>query len=420
MQLKILIINNYLTFAFREKIVLLLIALYYLSVVIVAGGTINAFNKLIYPIYVILISFTFIFQYSIKDLTLEIRKINTSIMLISIFLMYSIFINYSHLNILWFLGDFAVFVGILMSIIVGNTITFFKDEERFLSFVIYFLFFIMILDPLLNFTTDINSSSDNMLLRLFSRLTIVPTFFAWQYFKNKKNIFLYLYILCLFLSIISNMRYSFITTVLVFLIFFFHYNKNDIKSYLNFKNFIYLMSFMTISIFLLINIELFQQWRFLKLFISPDVGQMSGLFEIIGGRYFEAVDTLSHINNTLNPFTLFFGNGFGAAYVVESFWQWGLFDWFDSSLISSDFRRHIIHIGPLRVFFRYGLLGIILVGKIFYDVFSFLLYEKDKSDIQFFISIVLFFMLIRFFIQPVFNDIISSLLIIIFYNLKSK
>ena len=77
------------------------------------------------------------------------------------------------------------------------------------------------------------------------------------------------------------MRYSFITTVLVFLIFFFHYNKNDIKSYLNFKNFIYLMSFMSISIFLLINIELFQQWRFLKLFISPDVGQMSGLFEII-------------------------------------------------------------------------------------------------------------------------------------------
>ena len=65
------------------------------------------------------------------------------------------------------------------------------------------------------------------------------------------------------------------------------------------------MSFMSISIFLLINIELFQKWRFLKLFISPDVGQMSGLFEIIGGRYFEAVDTLSHINNTLNPLLYF-------------------------------------------------------------------------------------------------------------------
>tara|TARA_Y100001980_G_C14502548_1_gene278384 strand:- start:94 stop:657 length:564 start_codon:yes stop_codon:yes gene_type:complete len=165
----------------------------------------------------------------------------------------------------------------------------------------------------------------------------------------------------------------------------------------------------------------FTRWRVLDLFsIDINTSQL-GLIASFSSRYFEVVDTISHIKNTLNPFTIFFGNGAGAAFKADLYWIWAFNDYYDvSKSFTSQSHKHIIHFGPLRFFFRYGLLGLIIIGVFLMDVIKFIKNNYHSNNLNFAIAITLFALSLRFFIQPIFNDIMISILIIFFYSIQRK
>ena len=93
---------------------------------------------------------------------------------------------------------------------------------------------------------------------------------------------------------------------------------------------------------------------------------------------------------------------------MNEMWNFYFREYTSEGAISSDLRRHIIHFGPVRFFFRYGLLGIFLIFYIFYITLKTLssVFSKKTNDLELFFSITLLMYLLRFFIQPIFNDII--------------
>ena len=54
------------------------------------------------------------------------------------------------------------------------------------------------------------------------------------------------------------------------------------------------------------------------------------------------------------------------------------------------------------------------------DVIKFIKNNYHSNNLNFAIAITLFALSLRFFIQPIFNDIMISILIIFFYSLQRK
>ena len=70
--------------------------------------------------------------------------------------------------------------------------------------------------------------------------------------------------------------------------------------------------------------------------------------------------------------------------------------------------------------FRYGVLGLIIVGIFFTDLVRHMKISYHKLNINFVILISLISLSLRFVIQPIFNDLLMSILIIAFYNLRDR
>ena len=166
---------------------------------------------------------------------------------------------------------------------------------------------------------------------MYSRLIFGPCYFLYSYFSSQKNLYLYLFLGCLILSIFANMRYGFNITIFFFFIYLFLFSKDVFIRAFKRKYilaliflFIIIFSFFTENVF-------FARWRVLDLFsIDINTSQL-GLIASLTSRYFEIADTISHIKNTLNPFTIFFGNGSGAAFKVDLYWIWAGNDYYDVS-----------------------------------------------------------------------------------------
>ncbi len=399
-----------------EIISFLFVLLYYGSVVIIGGGEINFFNKFIFPFYVLFLFWYLFSKYYRKDFfASQFNKLIFFVWLITIYFNYSILVNYSDLNIPWLLGDLAVIVCLLLSIIIGKKINPFKDIKNYINTLVYLLFSLILLDFLFNYDPQEGQ------LRMYSRLMIVPTYFLYQFFTKKENIYFFLYLVCLILSIFTNMRYPFMMTSFLLFLFISLFSINFLKDLFKTKNLLYLLIFIgVLTMTYSSENSFFMRWRFFQLFSSDVTTNQVGLISTFAVRYFEVVDTISHIKNTFNPFTIFFGNGAGAAFKADLFWTWANNDWYNINSFSSQSNKHILHFGPVRIFFRYGIFGLILVGIFFVDLIRYIKNYYSKVDLSFVIAISLFVLSLRFFIQPIFNDLLMSILIIAFYSVEKN
>ena len=255
---------------------------------------------------------------------------------------------------------------------------------------------------------------------MYSRLMIVPAFFLYQTITKSSKIYFSLYLICLILSIFTNMRYAFIMTVFLMFIFFVLFVRKYLSNIFKVKNILFFISLAILFFLTLLSDDAFlERWRFFKLFSSDINTNQIGLISTFAVRYFEVVDTISHIKNTFNPLTVFFGNGAGAAFKADLFWTWANNEWYNINSFSSQSHKHILHFGPMRVFFRYGVLGLIIVGIFFTDLVRHMKISYHKLNINFVILISLI-SLSLIFIQPIFNDLLMSILIIAFYNLRDR
>ena len=365
-------------------------------------GQITAINKITFGLYVIFIFLILINKLYLSELKIGLFKYQFLLLVFSSLFLYSFFLNRSNLNISWFLGDVMVFFGIIFSMLLGH---FFK-LEIFNSGIIKRLCAMLFVILVLNVTISI-LFIDEPRIRSVSRLIFLPSFFIYQMFKTKEKIYLYLTLICFLLSILSNTRYAFVVMLLMVLLYSIFFYRKNIYNLLSLKNILTSVTLFIFIIYILLQNNILQQWSFYVLFTPELMGNL-GIINVFLGRVFEVQDAYSELIKNFNLFSIFFGNGFGASYEMNELWNFYFQQYAHEGSVSSENRRHVLHFGPARFFFRYGLVGIFLVLYILYTNLKtlFIIYSKKTNDLELFFAITLLMYLIRFPLQPIFNDII--------------
>jgi len=389
---------------------LILFTLHYGSVIFL--GEINSFNKITYGIYAF--SILLIFFYELYHSTWKINRLMFQIILwtTSIYILYSFLINKNFFDLSWFIGDLIVISAIIFSMLLGRVQKIQIVKEDFLDRIIFILFVILIID----FLTNIIVGSD-IKIRSFARLIIVPSFYTYQFFKTKKINYLYIIITCFIMSLISNMRYAFIIMLLIFVIYTLFDYKERILSFLNLRNILISTLGIFFIVFILYQNNILQLWSFYYLFVPAFQGEY-GIVNVFLGRFYEVQDAYNQHISQFNIGSIFFGNGLGASYLPNEFLKFFITDYSSEGAVSENIRRHIVHFGPMRFYFRYGLIGLGLVVYIFYKNLSHLAksFKKQSLDLGFFFSVTLLLYLLRFVLQPIFNDPMLLLCLLGFFT----
>ena len=402
-------------FSFFTKIFFTIFVIHYGSVILL--GEINSINRITYGIYTIFIFLLLIKHFNNYEIKLNSNRLQSILWLSIIFILYSFFINKAYLNLSWFVGDFLVFYSIIFSMVLGYYLKPEIFEKSILENLMVILFFILITDSIFSFFFI-----DESKIRSFSRLIIVPSFFIFQLFNTKENKYLYGTLLCFLLAIVSNMRYAFVIMILMIIAYSIYFFKNKIFDFFNLRNTSIMLLFLTTTTFILYENNVLQKWSFYYLFAPAYMGEL-GIVNVYIGRLYEVQDAYNQYLNQFNIGSFFFGNGFGASYKPNEFMRFFVAEYSSDGAVYENLRRHILHFGPARFFFRYGLIGLTLISYIFYLNISKLLsiYRSSTFGIDLFFSITLILYLLRFFLQPIFNDImILFCLTGFFIHLKEK
>ena len=379
-------------------------------------GEINSFNKITYGIYALLISLVFFYEKYRSKSKINKSIFQTGLLLLPIYILYSFLINKNYLDLGWFIGDFVVIWSIILSILLGSIKKIEILNEDFLDKLMLLLFIILLIDFLMIFTIGTEGK-----IRSFSRLIIVPSFYIYRYFQTKKIKNLYIILTCFTLSIISNMRYAFIVMFLMLMMYSVFYYKERIISFLSFRNIFFGFFILLFTAFILYQNNILQKWSFYYLFVPAFQGEL-GIVNVFIGRIYEVQDAYNQHISQFNIGSILFGNGLGASYTPNEFLRFFVTDFSSEGAVSENIKRHIIHFGPMRFYFRYGIIGIGLISYIIYKNLNHLVVSlKNQSfSIGLFFSITLFLYLLRFFLQPIFNDPILLFCLLGFFTYYKK
>lgn len=182
--------------------------------------------------------------------------------------------------------------------------------------------------------------------------------------------------------------------------------RSKILNFINLKNSITFIFSSLLLLFILYENNILQLWSFYYLFAPAFQGEL-GIVNVYLGRIYEVQDAYNQYLSQFNLGSVFFGNGFGASYQPNEFMRFFVRDYSSEGAIYENLRRHIIHFGPVRFFFRYGLIGLLLIIYIFYKniLMLYKIFKNNSFGVDLFFSLTLFLYLLRFFLQPIFNDI---------------
>jgi len=213
------------------------------------------------------------------------------------------------------------------------------------------------------------------------------------------------------------MRYAFIIMLLIFVIYTLFDYKERILSFLNLRNILISTLGIFFIVFILYQNNILQLWSFYYLFVPAFQGEY-GIVNVFLGRFYEVQDAYNQHISQFNIGSIFFGNGLGASYLPNEFLKFFITDYSSEGAVSENIRRHIVHFGPMRFYFRYGLIGVGLVVYIFYKNLSHLAksFKKQSLDLGFFFSVTLLLYLLRFVLQPIFNDPMLLLCLLGFFT----
>ena len=386
-------------FSLLTKVFFSIFLIHYGSVLFL--GEINSVNKISYALYVLFIFYLLLKHFFDSKLQISYSLLQLIIWSSITFILYSFFLNKIQMNFNWFIGDFLVFYAIIFSIFLGHFVYPSIFSEDNFEKLMTFLFVVLALD----FTNSI-LFGDEVKIRSFSRLIIVPSFFIFKFLKTRTNKYLYLTIACFLMAIISNMRYAFVIMILMIAFYSTFFFRSKILNFINLKNSITFIFSLLLLLFILYENNILQLWSFYYLFAPAFQGEL-GIVNVYLGRIYEVQDAYNQYLSQFNLGSVFFGNGFGASYQPNEFMRFFVRDYSSEGAIYENLRRHIIHFGPVRFFFRYGLIGLLLIIYIFYKniLMLYKIFKNNSFGVDLFFSLTLFLYLLRFFLQPIFNDI---------------
>lgn len=386
-------------FSLLTKVFFSIFFIHYGSVIFL--GEINSVNKITFGLYVLFIFYILLKHFFDKKLQISNTLLQLIIWSSIAFILYSFFLNKTQMNFGWFIGDFLVFYSIIFSMLLGHFVYPSIFSEDTFEKIMIFLFVILIFDFIYSI-----SFTEEAKIRSISRLIIVPSFFIFKFFKERENKYLYLTIPCFIMAIISNMRYAFVIMILMIIFYSIFFYKSKIINFINLKNSIAFILSSLVLLFILYENNILQLWSFYYLFSPAFQGEL-GIVNVFLGRIYEVQDAYNQYLSQFNLGSLFFGNGFGASYQPNEFMRFFVKDFSSEGAIYENLRRHIIHFGPARFFFRYGLIGLLIIMYIFYKniLMLYKIFKNDSFGVDLFFSLTLFLYLLRFFLQPIFNDI---------------
>ena len=386
-------------FSLLTKVFFSIFFIHYGSVIFL--GEINSVNKITFGLYVLFIFYILLKHFFDRKLQISNTLLQLIIWSSITFILYSFFLNKTQMNFGWFIGDFLVFYSIIFSMLLGHFVYPSIFSEDTFEKIMIFLFVILIFDFIYSI-----SFAEEAKIRSISRLIIVPSFFIFKFFKERENKYLYLTIPCFIMAIISNMRYAFVIMILMIIFYSIFFYKSKIFSFINLKNSIAFIFSSLVLLFILYENNILQLWSFYYLFSPAFQGEL-GIVNVFLGRIYEVQDAYNQYLSQFNLGSLFFGNGFGASYQPNEFMRFFVKDFSSEGAIYENLRRHIIHFGPARFFFRYGLIGLLIIMYIFYKniLMLYKIFKNNSFGVDLFFSLTLFLYLLRFFLQPIFNDI---------------
>lgn len=386
-------------FSLLTKVFFSIFFIHYGSVIFL--GEINSVNKITFGLYVLFIFYILLKHFFDRKLQISNTLLQLIIWSSIAFILYSFFLNKTQMNFGWFIGDFLVFYSIIFSMLLGHFVYPSIFSEDTFEKIMIFLFVILIFDFIYSI-----SFTEEAKIRSISRLIIVPSFFIFKFFKERENKYLYLTIPCFIMAIISNMRYAFVIMILMIIFYSIFFYKSKIFNFINLKNSIAFILSSLVLLFILYENNILQLWSFYYLFSPAFQGEL-GIVNVFLGRIYEVQDAYNQYLSQFNLGSLFFGNGFGASYQPNEFMRFFVKDFSSEGAIYENLRRHIIHFGPARFFFRYGLIGLLIIMYIFYKniLMLYKIFKNDSFGVDLFFSLTLFLYLLRFFLQPIFNDI---------------
>jgi len=386
-------------FSLLTKVFFSIFFIHYGSVIFL--GEINSVNKITFGLYVLFIFYILLKHFFDRKLQISNTLLQLIIWSSITFILYSFFLNKTQMNFGWFIGDFLVFYSIIFSMLLGHFVYPSIFSEDNFEKLMTFLFVVLTLD----FTNSI-LFGDEVKIRSFSRLIIVPSFFIFKFLKTRTNKYLYLTIACFLMAIISNMRYAFVIMILMIAFYSTFFFRSKILNFINLKNSITFIFSSLLLLFILYENNILQLWSFYYLFAPAFQGEL-GIVNVYLGRIYEVQDAYNQYLSQFNLGSVFFGNGFGASYQPNEFMRFFVKDFSSEGAIYENLRRHIIHFGPARFFFRYGLIGLLIIMYIFYKniLMLYKIFKNNSFGVDLFFSLTLFLYLLRFFLQPIFNDI---------------
>ena len=386
-------------FSLLTKVFFSIFFIHYGSVIFL--GEINSVNKITFGLYVLFIFYILLKHFFDRKLQISNTLLQLIIWSSITFILYSFFLNKTQMNFGWFIGDFLVFYSIIFSMLLGHFVYPSIFSEDTFEKIMIFLFVILIFDFIYSI-----SFTEEAKIRSISRLIIVPSFFIFKFFKKRENKYLYLTIACFIMAIISNMRYAFVIMILMIIFYSIFFYKSKIFNFINLKNSIAFILSSLVLLFILYENNILQLWSFYYLFSPAFQGEL-GIVNVFLGRIYEVQDAYNQYLSQFNLGSLFFGNGFGASYQPNEFMRFFVKDFSSEGAIYENLRRHIIHFGPARFFFRYGLIGLLIIMYIFYKniLMLYKIFKNNSFGVDLFFSLTLFLYLLRFFLQPIFNDI---------------
>ena len=386
-------------FSLLTKVFFSIFFIHYGSVIFL--GEINSVNKITFGLYVLFIFYILLKHFFDRKLQISNTLLQLIIWSSITFILYSFFLNKTQMNFGWFIGDFLVFYSIIFSMLLGHFVYPSIFSEDTFEKIMIFLFVILIFDFIYSI-----SFTEEAKIRSISRLIIVPSFFIFKFFKERENKYLYLTIPCFIMAIISNMRYAFVIMILMIIFYSIFFYKSKIFNFINLKNSIAFILSSLVLLFILYENNILQLWSFYYLFSPAFQGEL-GIVNVFLGRIYEVQDAYNQYLSQFNLGSLFFGNGFGASYQPNEFMRFFVKDFSSEGAIYENLRRHIIHFGPARFFFRYGLIGLLIIMYIFYKniLMLYKIFKNDSFGVDLFFTLTLFLYLLRFFLQPIFNDI---------------
>jgi len=131
-------------------------------------------------------------------------------------------------------------------------------------------------------------------------------------------------------------------------------------------------------------------------------------------RLVEFSDVWQTFSAASNGLQWLFGFGYGATYNMNEVYSVLTIERIDAGRLSAEGLAHVIHFGPLRILFRYGLLGLAIVLAIIVvilkDVFALLRYGPPRHASPLFpvFLLAVYAYLFRFLLHPIGNEIIFA------------